>query len=48
MSANPQNQAQNPTPMPGNGNGKAAKRRRAMLTAITVFVIAGVAYGGYH
>ena len=49
MSANPQNQAQqNPTPMPGNGNGKAAKRRRAMLSAITVFVIAGVAYGGYH
>ncbi len=32
----------------GNGNGKAAKRRRLMLSAIAFFVIAGVAYGGYH
>ena len=31
-----------------NGNGKAAKRRRLMLWAIGFFVVAGIAYGGYH
>ena len=31
-----------------NGNGKAARRRRLMLSAIAVFVIAGAVYGGYQ
>ncbi|HUW38988.1 MAG TPA: HlyD family efflux transporter periplasmic adaptor subunit [Rhodocyclaceae bacterium] len=42
MSAHPPSNDQN------NANGRAARRRRLMLTAIAVFVIAGVAYGGYH
>ncbi|OIQ96424.1 multidrug export protein EmrA [mine drainage metagenome] len=40
MSANSQSQEQN--------NGNAGKRRRLMLTAIAVFIIIGVVYGGYH
>ena len=30
------------------GNGKAAKRRQLILTAIAIFVVIGVAYGGYQ
>jgi len=46
MSAKPESNSQSSTP--AATNGKAAIRRRLMLTAITVFVIAAVTYGGYH
>ncbi len=36
------------TPAAKNGNGNGAKRRRAMLTAIAVFIVIGAAWGGYH
>ncbi len=54
MSANPPSNNSNAAPTSpngngnGNGNGKAAKRRRLILAAIVIFVIAGAVYGGYH
>ncbi len=49
MSANPQSSNANmPDSTPDSGNGKAAKRRKLMLGAIAVFIIAGVIYAGYH
>ena len=52
MSANPPSNNSNAAPASpngnGNGNGKAAKRRRLILAAIVIFVIAGAVYGGYH
>lgn len=46
MSTN--SQSQNETSVPASNNGKAAKRRKLIITAITIFLIAGVGYGGYH
>lgn len=46
MSINPQ--SQNQTPAPVASNGKIAKRRKLMLSAIAVFLVAGLGYGGYY
>ncbi len=50
MSANPPSSNPNGSPAAsnGNGNGKAARRRKLMITAIVVFVLAGALYSGYN
>jgi membrane fusion protein (multidrug efflux system) len=52
MSANPPSNNTNAAPASpngnGNGNGKAARRRKLIITAIVIFIIAGAIYGGYH
>ena len=45
MSANPQ--SPNPTPN-GEVDAKAARRRKLMLAAISIFVVLGAVYGGYE
>jgi len=45
---NTNSQSQNQTSVPTSNNGKAAKRRKLIITAITIFLIAGMGYGGYH
>ncbi len=48
MSANPPSSNPNGSPAASNGNGKAARRRKLMITAIVVFVLAGALYSGYN
>ncbi|MDE2120838.1 MAG: efflux RND transporter periplasmic adaptor subunit [Betaproteobacteria bacterium] len=45
MSANPQSPNPNPN---AEADARAARRRQLMLSAIGVFVVLGVAYGGYQ
>ena len=46
MSTN--SQSQNQKSVPTSNNGNAAKRRKLIITAITIFLIAGMGYGGYQ